>query len=144
MVNDYNKLPEPLKKLLLIRVAFAALSLILGVCLIITTRDPYVYMPGIGVFVFFVFAVLSLFRRAVSGRYVVVSGECIDVVRSTVRKQMKSIIISSGESEICVVLRNRSRNILPGAHIDVYLSDKTPVYEKDGVKTVYSYLAINV
>ncbi len=87
---------------------------------------------------------MLLFRRGVAGRYVVISGRCTEAADTLIRKKTKAILIEAEEHLVRVILRQRLRRIRAGASVEIYVADSTPVYEKDGVKLLQSYLAIKI
>ena len=60
----------------------------------------------------------------------------------TLRKRPKSLLLQTETGPLTVMLRQRCKRLKAGGKIDLYLTDSTPVDERDGQQTVYAYLAI--
>lgn len=144
MLQEFKRLPEPLQKQTLIRLGIGALFLILLTALIITARDIYLWLPCAGSALFFAVAAFLLFRKAVLGEYVVVSGVCSDIGLTTVKRRAKYLILQTDECSVKVMLRSRMRKIPVGASVRLYVAKNTPVYEQNGSQIMYTYMAIDV
>ena len=137
-------MPEPLQKQTLIRLGLSVVSLILLVALIIFTRDVYLWIPCAGAALFFAAAAFLLFRRAILGEYVVVTGECSEVGVTAVRRRVKQLILQTDAGKVKVMLGSRLRKISAGTEVRVYVANNTPIYEQNGLQMLYSYLAMDV
>jgi hypothetical protein len=144
MRTAFRQIPEPLQRQIIIRLGFGALFLILLIALLFTAPDVTLWFPCAGAAVFFTAAAFALFRRAALGGYVVVTGVCESVVLTAARRRAKHITLQTGEHTLQVALRNRTRKIPAGAAVDLYLAKNTPIYEKDGVQMLYTYLAMEL
>jgi len=73
---------------------------------------------------------------------VAVSGVCQEAGFTAVKKRMKYIILQAGDRRIQVSTHGRNKAIPAGTPIVLLISKNTPVYERDGLYLIYSYLAI--
>ena len=64
------------------------------------------------------------------------------VERTSVRQQMKSLLLEVDGKALQVVLRNRHVTVQEGETVKLYISDTTPLYEWQGIHRLYAYLAI--
>ena len=108
------------------------------------TKDVYICLPSTAAVVFFAASAYLIFRRATQGDYLVVSGICQSIELSTMKRKVKSIVLLADGQTIQVMLQGRMRKIAAGAAIDLYLAKNAPIYEKDGKKLLYSYIAIDI
>lgn len=143
MRTTFKRIPAPLQKQILIRLGFGALFFVLLIALLFTASDVFIWLPGAGACVFFFAAALALFRRAVLGDYVVVSGVCKSVGLTTVRRRVKFIVLQTDKYTVKVSLHSRIRKIPVGTAIDLYVAKNTPIYEKDNMQMLYQYLAMD-
>ena len=142
MTQEFKQLPEPLRKQILFRLGLGTLFLILLIALLAATGDMTLWLPCAGLTVFFAAGAFILFRRVVLGEYVVVSGICTEAGNILLKRWAKYITIDTGEQSVRVSLGQRRKRFTVGMIFDVYLAANAPVYEKDGLLRVYSYLAL--
>ena len=143
MITAFQQIPAPLKKQTLIRLGFAVLFLVLMIPLLFFARDIYIMLPCVGALVFFTASAFVLFRKSVLRDYVIINGVCQSIENTPVRRRARYIILRSGEQTLKVALRNRVKGASIGADVDLYAANEAPIYEKDGVQILYSYLAID-
>jgi len=144
MLSAFKQLPGPLQKQVLIRLGLGALFFVLMLALLIPARDILIWLPCAGAAVFFAAAAFLLFRRAVLGDYVIVSGECREVIVTAVKRRVKQIILRADGQDLQVTVRGRLRKITAGATVDLYLAANAPVFEKGNTLILYNYLALDI
>jgi hypothetical protein len=144
MRTAFKQIPGPLQTQIIIRLGLGALFFVLLIALQFMARDVTLWLPCAVAAVFFAASAFSLFRRAVSGEYVVVTGACSGVGLTVARRRAKHIILQTGEHTLQVTLKNRTRKISAGAVVNLYLAKNTPIYDKDGVQVLYTYLAMEL
>jgi len=137
-------IPEPLQKQVLCRTGCGALALLMCVIMLFWTKDLYSVLACIVLFLFFVASAYLLLRRCSLGNYMVLSGACIDVILTPVRKRTKAIQLKTEEHTVQVMVRHRRRKIPVGACIDLYISPTETVDERDGIHRIYHYLALEI
>jgi hypothetical protein len=140
----FTQIPGPLQKQILVRLGLGALFFILLISLLITGATIYMWLPCAGAALFFASAAFALFRMAVLGDYVAVSGICQSIGLTAARRRVKYVVLQAEDQTIRVTLRDRRRRLHPGEELNLYLAKKAPIYEKDGVQLIYTYLAIDV
>ena len=140
----FRQIPDPLQKQILIRLGFGILFFILLIALLFTANDAFIWLPCAGICVYFSAAAVALFRRAALGDYIVISGVCQSLGLTAVRRRVKSIVLRTDEHTVQVMLHNRTRKIPVGTEIELYVTKNTPIYEKDGVQRLSTYLALDV
>jgi len=144
MPHEFKQIPEPLQRQIFIRLGISLVSLILFTALIATTLDIYFCMPCAIAAVIFATSAFMLFRRSILYEYVVAEGACIEVNRTALKRRDRYIVLNTDTCKVKVMVRNRLRNIPVGTVVRLYVANNTPIYEKDGMQILYSYLAIEI
>jgi hypothetical protein len=144
MIQEYKKIPEPLQKQIIVRIGLAALSLTILVVMIIATGDALLWLPCAASAIFFAAAALGLFRRAVLGEYVVITGECIESGMTIAKRRCKYILLRTDACRLKVMLRNRRKKIPVGAALSIYVAKNAPIYDQNDLSVLYNYLAIDI
>lgn len=144
MLQEFRRMPEPLQRQTLLRLGIGALFLVLLIALIAAAQDVYLWLPCAGAVVIFAAAAFMLFRRAVLGEYVVVSGECAEVGLTAVKRRIKFLILQTDVCKLKVMLRGRLRKIPVGTAVVLYIAKNTQIYEQNGLQMLYTYMAIDV
>lgn len=142
--EQFAALPEPLQRQILFRLGFSPLFFLLFILVLYMMYDWLTVIPFAGLSIFSLTAAYILFRRSITGGYVVIRGTCIDSEVTLVRKRTKSVLVETEEHMVRVMLKQRMKRILAGAALDIYVASNTQVYDKDGVKLLHTYLAIDV
>ena len=137
------EIPEPLSKQIYARLGFSLIFFMLFIAVLCIRLDPLTVVPFIGLSLYSLICACLLFFRAAAGGYVVARGRCVEVAETLVRKRTKSVLIETGEHTLRVFSRKGARRIAKGAEIEIYIADDARVYESNGVKLVYSYMAID-
>ena len=91
-----------------------------------------------------VFAAMTalLLRRCLSGQYVAVSGVCLSVERTGLRRRVKSLTIVSPPHTVKCLPRGKLSGIAVGDTVTLYIAANVPVYERDGCLLVDGCMAI--
>jgi len=144
MVSTFKRIPAPLRKQTLISMGFSLLFILLLIIMLFIARDLYLLLPCAGAAVFFAAATNSLFRRAILGDYLIISGECQSITFTAVKRRVKYITLQAGDQIIQVMLHSRLMAITEGTAVDLYVTADAPVYENGGVQILYNYLAIDI
>jgi hypothetical protein len=144
MLSKLRNAPEPLQKQITLRFGLSVGISILLIVMLILSRDIYVLLPFVGAVVFLWINTMLLIYQTLHERYIIVSGRCDAISATKLKKKLKTITLSIGEHKLLVSLKNRSRNIAIGSKVDLFVLKTTPVYEKDGMQVMYTYLAMNI
>lgn len=143
MKNEFKKIPEPLQKQILYRLGCGFAVMLVAVALIFSEMDWLSIVSFLVITIFFLISAFLLFRCAVIGNYVVIGGECLDVVLTVVKRRTKMITLRTDDNrKIQVMIKNRLRKIPIGSRIIVYVASNMPVYERGDAHFLNSYLAI--
>ena len=141
---QFSVMPKPLQREISYRLGFALVFLLLFVFVLILLPDWMSIIPFIGISLFFLISAALLFHRVSSGQYVVVEGICTEVSTTLIRKRAKTILVQTNEHLVQVIIKQRLKKISQGAHVKIYVSDQTQVYDRDGRLLLSGYLAIDV
>jgi hypothetical protein len=144
MMSVFKRIPAPLQRQTLTRLGFGAAFFVLTVILAFTVNDIYAWLPCAGATVFSAVTAVSLFRRAALGEYVAISGICLETGLSAVRRRARYILLQTEKHTVRATLHGNTKKIPTGSQICLYLAKNTPIYEKDGVKLLYIYLALEI
>lgn len=137
-----KQLPSALKKQLLLRVVGVLFSLILFSVIQIFTNEFVFSLPCL-IFAVFLFVNLgTMLYNIIIGSYVCVRGICEHIDSVGLRKKVKSITVNLNGTSLVLPIRQHFKKILPGSTVTIYMSEKTPVYEKDGLNYAYEYYAL--
>lgn len=85
-----------------------------------------------------------LLYNSLQGNYLCVQGVCEQIETTGIRKRVKSICVSIDKNMLHVPVKRKAKGIAQGDTVILYLSDKTPVYEKDGGYMICSYYALEI
>jgi hypothetical protein len=142
MLHEFKQLPEPLQKQTLTRLALGVLFLILFAVTLASSGDIYLWLPSVGAALFFTITAIMLHMQAAQGSYVIIDGECADVILTSFRRHSKYLILNTDSCKLRVYVHNRRRYLPVGASVRIFVSNKTPIYEQNGAKVLYTYLAL--
>lgn len=147
MKGKFKQLPEALQKQIIIRFALALLFSILFVIILIVSGDAYLYIPCL-LFAGFLIANTTLLQyNSLNGNFVSVRGVCTHIDATPFRKRIKSITLEYEEEkprQLTISVKERMKRLKIGDTVTVYLSEKTPVYTRDGEYWINSYYAIEI
>lgn len=144
LVAYFRQLPEALRFQLLLRLGSGMAALVLFLVLLLVTGEFIFSLPCLILSVFLLANSWSLLHSVIVGSYLCVSGPCEEIERVGLRRRIKSITIRLGDKLVVVPIRRSIGKLLPGTMITLYVSEKTPVYEKDGLCHIYEYYAISI
>lgn len=144
MKDAFKQIPEPLQKQILYRLGGGAAILPVSIALLFYAMDIFTVLSCAAVMLFCVVSSFLLFRRAVMGDYVVISGDCLSVALTAVRKRTKMITFHTEDGHtLQVMIKQRLKRIRTGSRITLYVAAECSVYEKGDAHLLHSYLAID-
>lgn len=143
MIKNLKLIPEPLQRQVFIRLGFSIIFLLFFFLLLIMDNSLYTVLPCAALIAFCVIHAYLLSRRAARGGYVIISGICNEAVYTGLRRRTKSVYLQTEEYLVQIAIKQRLKRVPVGTVLDVYVADNTPVYEKDGAKLLYTYLALD-
>jgi hypothetical protein len=142
--KQYKELPEPLQKQIAARLGFALMFLFLFFLSLNLTADIMMTAPFICLTVYCALSATLLFRRAATGRYIVSRGRCADVVYTPIRRKPKAVLLEADDHMVRITLRRGLGHFWAGSELTVYAADDAPVYEKDGIMILQTYMAVHI
>ena len=144
MIKAFKQIPEPLQKQILYRLGWGVGALSLTIALFIYTMEMFSILFCIAVIIFFVASSFMLFRRAVIGDYVEISGECLGVTVTPIRRRVKMITMRTDENvTLKIMIKQRLKKIGAVSKIMLYVASNVPVYESGGAHLLHTYLALD-
>lgn len=145
MKGKFKQLPEALQKQIIVRFAIAMLFSLFFVILLAVSGDAYLYIPCL-LFAGSLFANTTLLQHdCLSGNFVSVSGVCTHIEATPFRKRIKSISLKLDDNkQLTISVRRQLKRLKVRDNVIVYLSEKAPVYTRDGEYWMNSYYAIEI
>lgn len=139
MKERFRNIPAPLQKQILQR----AFGMAIGIVIMIFAgkEDIVLLLPGIAALLMFLVSACSLAIRCLDGNYLILRGQCLQIERSFVRKNIKAIYLKVQNHTVklrCQI----PRRIAVGDQVTIYISNDAPVYEEDGCQVLFHILAI--
>lgn len=145
MKIKFEKIPNVLQKQIIFRLLLGALILILFVVLWILTKDFLISFPCLAFSVFLLFNSYILFNNCFNNKLIVLTGVCTDINKTIFKKHIKSLVIKTDEGKNLEIISKQSyRRLTAGDKVTVYLSYKTPVYEKSNLLLIINYYALEI
>ena len=135
-------LPGALQTQILRRAAACASSLALFALSLIVYGDLWLCLSFVAFAAVFAAMTALLLRRCLSGQYIAVSGVCLSVERTGLRRRVKSLDVSAPPHTVKCLVRGRLSGIAVGDTVTLYIAASAPVYERDGCLLLYGCLAI--
>lgn len=142
MKDTFLKLPAPLRKQILLRLAGAGLGVAMLLLVLAYGGTWQFFLPCVIVAVLCLGSAFLLFDRCVKGKYIRIHGICSDMEQTAIRRRIKALYILSDDHRIRLVGVRPIRNLKIGDAVDLYVAENTAVYETDGHKVICSYIAL--
>lgn len=89
MKERFKQLPEPLQQQVIRRFAIAIVFVLLFFITLFGFWDVYLFLPCLLFAGFFIVNALRLFYTCIRGDYISVSGTCVQVETTAIRKRVK-------------------------------------------------------
>ena len=135
-------LPGALQAQILRRAAACAASMLLFALALMVYGDLWLCLPFAAFASVFAAMTALLLRRCLSGQYVAVSGICLSVERTGLRRRVKSLTVSVPPHTVKCLPRGKLSGIAVGDTVTLYIAANTPVYERDGCLLLDGCMAI--
>ena len=97
MKERFKQLPEPLQQQVIRRFAVAIVFVLLFFITLFGFWDVYLFLPCLLFAGFFIVNALRLFYTCIRGDYISVSGTCVQVETTAIRKRIKSLTLEYEE-----------------------------------------------
>ena len=143
MKEKFMQIPVPLRKQILLRCAGVGLGAAMLLIVLIYSTDWRFMVPCAAAAVFCLSSAALLFDRCVRGKYVVITGICTEIERTSIRKRIKAIYLQTEEHQIKLVGVRPVRNLIVGDTLNLFVAENTPVYNTDGCNVICSYIALS-
>lgn len=135
-------LPGALQTQILRRAAACTASLALFVLALMVYGDLWLCLSFAAFAAVLAAMTALLLRRCLSGQYVAVSGKCLSVERTGLRRRAKSLDVSAPPHTVKCLPRGRLSGIAVGDTVSLYVAANAPVYERDGCLLLDGCMAI--
>lgn len=144
MRKEYMKLPDAIRREIVIRFVIGILFVVLFLVLMLSKQEYFLYLTSLLFGIYFMIDSVKLFLTGILEHYVCVQGVCSEIESSVFRKKIKSIVIDFEVGQLKIILQRKIKEVAIGDTVVVYLSDKSPVYEQDGRYVISSYYTLKI
>lgn len=144
MKEKFKQIPRPLKQQVLVRLIIGTFALIITVVMLAVARDFLLSLPCLLLFGYMAFDGGRILYHCMTDKYVAVSGECISIDRSSIRKRVKTLYMQTEKGKMKVPVHSRIRNLTEGDTVTVYMPNKTRIYESDNCLVILGYYALDI
>lgn len=144
MKDLFNHLPLALRQQATLRGAMALLFLILFIAIWVGTGEFSFALPCLVFVVFLIVNTSIMLYNIINGNYVRIYGTCTSIEKTGIRRRVKSITVTHDGQQLMISVRRRLSGLSVGCGVTLYLSDKAPVYEKNGAYVIDSYYALSL
>ena len=142
MKEKFKQIPYALRKQILLRCAGAGLSSAMLLFVLVYSRDWRFFIPCVVVAILCIVSSVLLFSRCVREKYVVITGVCTEVERTSIRKRIKALHLQTEEHCVRLVGIRGLRSLSIGETLSLYVADNTPVYSVEGSNVICNYIAL--
>lgn len=142
MKDKLKTLPRPLQKQVVFQLGAGIVFLLLMALIWILFTDACFALPCLLLSGFLLVNGSRLFYIGSSGSYICIRGTCVRIETFGFRKSIKSIELAFDGFLLKIPVRQRMNLLSIGDTVIVYLLEKAPVYEQDGVYMVCSYYVL--
>ena len=143
MKEKYKQIPQPLRKQILLRCAGAGLALAMLLFVLVYSRDWRFFIPCVVAAVLCIASAALLFNRCVRGKYVVITGICTEIERTSIRKRIKALHLQTEEHHVRLVGVRGLRSLSVGETLSLFVADNTPVYSVEGSNVICNYITLS-
>lgn len=140
----YIRLPDILKKHIVMHASVAIIALFLFFITVILADDLILALPCMLFGIFMIVKGTILFYNCIAGNYLEIKGVCTDVEKTGFRKKIKALTIKAEDKLLKHSIHYSLKNVSIGDNITVYMSKKTQLYYKDGIYIAGDFYAVSV
>ncbi len=144
MRKKFGRMPQALQKQVLFRSGGSVLFWLLFIVIMASFRDIYLMLPCLLLAGYLTGSSIWLFCQSVAGNYMHLQGECIRLETVGIRKRICSVHLALEQGIVKIPVRQRIKRLSEGDTVGIYVAEKTPVYERDGIYIIGSYYAMEV
>lgn len=142
MKEKFLSIPLPLQKQILMRLGGAGIGAVTFLLALSYRSDWRLMLPCVALIVLCVGSTLSLYDRCIQSKYVAVTGSCVEIEKSVWRRRTKAIYLRTDQYSIKLAGVRKTKNLVVGDQVTVYIADNTAVYTVDEYHVICNYLAI--
>lgn len=142
MKEVLKEVPNVLKKQIFKRIGMGIVFALLGVITWIASKEFLFALPCLVAMAVLIVSGLGVLFVAITKRYVIVSGECVDVEYTRILKRTKAVYLQTDYGVVKLIIRGRRTKVELASTVLCYISSEASVYEYNGVKTVGDYYAV--
>lgn len=143
MKERFRQVPTSLQAQVFLRLGIGALSFFAGIFIWVYSRTASFALPCMLLSLILIVNGLILLYNCIVGNYIRLEGVCTDIEHTRFRKKVKAVTLEFDERYVYVQINRPFFKIKVGDNVTLLVSDKTPVYEKDGTYIIYSYLSLD-
>ena len=119
-------------------------KLIVAVLMLAIAKDFILSLPCLLLFGYMALYGAIILYNGLTEKFVAVSGECVKIERTQLRKRVKVIYIQTEKGQMKVPIRKRIGRLNEGDLITIYMPSKTRIYEQDNFLVIFGYYAIDI
>ncbi len=144
MKEKFKAIPKPMKTQIFARFGISFLSLIIAVLMLAIAKDFILSLPCLLLFGYMAVNGGIILYNGFTEKFVAVSGECVKIERTQLRKRVRVLYIQTEKGQMKVPIRKRIGRLNEGDIITVYMPTKTRIYEQDNCLVIFGYYAIDI
>lgn len=144
MKEKFKAIPKPMKTQIFARFGISFLSLIIAVLMLAIAKDFILSLPCLLLFGYMAVNGGIILYNGFTEKFVAVSGECVKIERTQLRKRVRVLYIQTEKGQMKVPIRKRIGRLNEGDMITVYMPTKTRIYEQDNCLVIFGYYAIDI
>lgn len=144
MKEKWIKMPKALQKQVLFRSGGGVLFLMILLFLMTGSRDLHLLLPCMVCMLWLAGSGFWLFLQAAEGNYMHLQGQCVRIETAGLRKWVHAVHLALEQGTVKIPVRYRIGRLSEGDTIAVYVAEKAPVYERDGIYIIGNYYAMEI
>lgn len=136
--EKFKKLPEPLRRVIGLRMIVGGAALVLSVIMWAITGNITLAIPcaALGAYLL-VSGGLLVYRNSLC-----ITGMVKEIITTGIRKRPKYLLLEIEEG--IIQLPANRKHFPANSSVTLYLAANTPVYEQDGLYKIFSYLTLEL
>ena len=142
--DNFKKIPEALQKEILKRIGYTALVIVVSLVLILTTKDWILCVPCLFISLYLCITAITLYINSVKGKIICITGICVEIERSRIKKNGKSISLDVEGKCVKLPFKRRIKGVQEGSIVSVYINYKTKVYNNQFGFVICDYYIFEV
>ena len=136
--------PEPLKDQIILRLGIGAFAAIFGVALILC-MGFYIGFPWLFLGTYMIGSGVVMAKGCAIEKYTTITGVCRKIETSAFHRRIKSIELLIDRVPVKVRIHQPAHvSVQEGDLVEIYTSDREPVYVRDGCNYLCGYYALVV